>query len=221
MVEKGARPDVPQELSPRRIPERIEAEFITSAASLSQCPRDELPEVAVAGRSNAGKSSVLNRITGNRRLARTSKTPGRTQLLNFFATRPGGRLVDLPGYGFAKVSRDKRQTWQQHVEDYLSRRDNLIGMLLVMDIRHPFQPFDQQLIGWAGQSQLALHILLNKADKLKYGARVRALRAAEQRLAASSGAPGSEGATVQVFSASNGLGNEQAIEWLTKRLTLP
>ena len=190
MVEKGARPDFSR-LSPRRIPERIEAEFVTSAASLAQCPRDELPEVAVAGRSNAGKSSVLNRITGNRRLARTSKTPGRTQLLNFFTTRPGGRLVDLPGYGFAKASRDKRQTWQKHVEDYLSHRDNLIGMLLVMDIRHPFQPFDEQLIEWARESQLALHILLNKADKLKHGARVRALHAAEQRLNASPGSSGS------------------------------
>ena len=223
MVEKGARPYVSQELSPRRIPERIEAEFVTSAAGLAQCPRDELPEVAVAGRSNAGKSSVLNRITGNRRLARTSKTPGRTQLLNFFTTRPGGRLVDLPGYGFARASRDKRQAWQGHVEDYLSHRDNLIGMLLVMDIRHPFQPFDEQLIEWARQSQLALHILLNKADKLKHGARLRTLRAAEQRLRASpglSGSPDSDGATVQLFSASNGLGREQAIEWLTRRLTV-
>jgi GTP-binding protein len=223
VVEKGARPGFSQELSPRRIPERIEAEFITSAASLAQCPRDELPEVAVAGRSNAGKSSVLNRITGNRRLARTSKTPGRTQLLNFFMTRPGGRLVDLPGYGFAKASRNKRQTWQEHVEDYLSRRDNLIGMLLVMDIRHPFQPFDEQLIEWAGQSRLALHILLNKADKLKHGARLRALRSAEQQLGASpgsSGSLGSDGATVQLFSASSGLGKEQAIEWLTMRLTV-
>ena len=218
MVEKGARPGP----SPGLVPERIEAEFIASAATLAQCPDDELPEVAVAGRSNAGKSSVLNRITGNRRLARTSKTPGRTQLLNFFMTRPGGRLVDLPGYGFAKASREKRQTWQEHVEDYLSRRDNLIGMLLVMDVRHPFQPFDEQLIDWAEQSELALHILLNKADKLKHGARVQALRAAEQHLgASSSGAPGSEVATVQLFSATNGMGKEQAIEWLTKRLSIP
>jgi GTP-binding protein len=228
VAEKGARPATspassPEspELVPERLPERIEAEFIASAATLAQCPRDELPEVAVAGRSNAGKSSVLNRITGNRRLARTSKTPGRTQLLNFFMTRPGGRLVDLPGYGFAKASRGKRQTWQEHVEDYLSRRDNLIGMLLVMDIRHPFQPFDTQLIEWANQSQLALRILLNKADKLRRGARVQALRAAEQRVSTSSGSLDSEAATVQLFSATSGLGKDQAIEWLTKRLTYP
>ena len=217
MVEKGARPANSPPPSPESPVERIEAEFIASAADLTQCPRDELPEVAVAGRSNAGKSSVLNRITGNRRLARTSKTPGRTQLLNFFMTRPGGRLVDLPGYGFAKASRAKRQTWQQHVEDYLSRRDNLIGMLLVMDIRHPFQPFDEQLIEWAHQSELALHILLNKADKLKHGARVQALRSAEQRLGSSPAAA----ATVQLFSATDGTGKAQTIEWLTQRLTFP
>ena len=216
MVEKGVRPAN----SPKPIAERIEAEFIASAANLAQCPRDELPEVAVAGRSNAGKSSVLNRITGNRRLARTSKTPGRTQLLNFFMTRPGGRLVDLPGYGFAKASRQKRQTWQEHVEDYLSRRDNLVGMLLVMDVRHPFQPFDEQLIEWASQSELALHILLNKADKLKHGARVQALRSAEQHLG---GTPHSHhsATTVQLFSATNGTGNAQAIAWLTERLSFP
>jgi GTP-binding protein len=232
VVEKGARP---ANSSPNSAPnarkapaERIEAEFITSAANLTQCPRDELPEVAVAGRSNAGKSSVLNQITGNRRLARTSKTPGRTQLINFFLTRPGGRLVDLPGYGFAKASQAKRQTWQQHVEDYLSRRDNLTGMLLVMDIRHPFQPFDEQLIEWAHQSELALHILLNKADKLKRGARVQALRAAEQRLggpphSVGSGANpvASAAATVQLFSATDGTGKAQTIEWLTQRLTFP
>lgn len=191
--------------------DRIEAAFLTSAATLAQAPRDDVPEVAVAGRSNAGKSSVLNRLTGNRQLARTSKTPGRTQLINFFSTHLGGRLVDLPGYGFAKASKDKRRLWQQHVEDYLSRRDNLVALLLVMDVRRPFQPFDTQLIEWARQSELPLRALLNKSDKLKHGARVNALRDAERRLP-------EDRATAQLFSATTGLGVTELIAWLESYL---
>jgi GTP-binding protein len=193
-------------------PERIEAEFLLSAPRLADCPPVDGPEVVVAGRSNAGKSSVLNQITGNRSLARTSKTPGRTQMLNFFAVRSGGRLVDLPGYGYAKAGKSQQNQWQRNVEDYLARRDSLIGMVLVMDIRHPLQPFDRQLIEWARQADLRLHVLLNKADKLGRGGQIDAVRAVEHAL---SGYPA---CTVQCFSATTGLGRESLIglllDWL-------
>ncbi len=148
--------------------ERLEASFLTSSPDLKHCPQDDCPEVAFAGRSNAGKSSVLNTITNNRKMAKVSKTPGRTQLLNFFDIAQGGRLVDLPGYGYAKAGRAAQAKWQQSVNHYLSNRDNLVGLVLVMDIRHPNQAFDQEILGWAEASQLPAHVLLNKADKLSY-----------------------------------------------------
>ncbi len=157
--------------------ERVEAQFLTSAADLRGCPPPDRPEVAVAGRSNAGKSSVLNRLTGNRNTARVSKTPGRTRLLNFFdvtriAGQPArGRLVDLPGYGFARAGREAQARWQAVVNRFLSNRDSLAAVLLVMDIRHPLQPFDLELMSWAAASGLPLLVLLNKADKVGHGAR--------------------------------------------------
>ena len=130
---------------------------------------------------------MLNRLTGSRQTARVSKTPGRTQLLNFFdidqiAGRAGGRgrLVDLPGYGYAKAGRAPQEAWQRSVNEYLSHRDCLEGVVLVMDIRHPFQPLDQELLSWAHASDLPALILLNKADKLKFGAQKSALLAAQQ-----------------------------------------
>ncbi len=193
-------------------PDRIEARFSTSAPTLEECPDASAPEVAIAGRSNSGKSSVLNQLTRNRQLARTSKTPGRTQLLNFFETSLGGRLVDLPGYGYARVAKSQKRVWENSVEDYLARRESLVGVVLVMDIRHPFEPFDAMMINWATETDLPLHVLLNKADKLKHGARRQALRTAQQRL-------GSPQFSVQLFSAQSGLGREQAIEKLSFWLT--
>lgn len=146
-----------------------QCKFLVSAAKLSQCPEDIGAEVAFAGRSNAGKSSALNTLTEQKKLARTSKTPGRTQLINFFYLTPEQRLVDLPGYGYAKVAESVKNHWQRHLDDYLRHRASLRGLVLVMDIRHPLQDFDCMLLDWAAASKLPVHILLTKADKLKKG----------------------------------------------------
>jgi GTP-binding protein len=144
--------------------------FLKSAAKLSQCPEDKGREVAFAGRSNAGKSSALNTLTQQTKLARTSKTPGRTQLINFFSLPdPTLRLVDLPGYGYAKVPENVKREWQEHLEDYLRHRQSLKGLVLVMDIRHPLTEFDLTLCQWAEAYQMPIHMLLTKADKLKRG----------------------------------------------------
>jgi GTP-binding protein len=145
------------------------AEFLTSAPSIKQCPPDTGCEVAFAGRSNAGKSSAINALTRQRGLARTSKTPGRTQLINFFQLSHNKRLVDLPGYGYAKVPRAMKAEWDRHLAEYLQMRNSLTGLILLMDIRHPLQEYDQQMLNWAAQASLPVHILLTKADKLKRG----------------------------------------------------
>jgi GTP-binding protein len=188
-------------------PDRIEARFLISAPTLQQCPPPDVGEIAIVGRSNSGKSSVINQLTRNRQLARTSKTPGRTQLLNFFATTLGGRLVDLPGYGYARVPKPQRRFWSDNIEDYLNRRSNLTALVLVMDIRHTFESYDEVTLEWARQSMLPTLVLLNKADKLKRGAALAALRDARTRLSASI-------YTVQLFSARNGCGRDEAIEVL-------
>jgi GTP-binding protein len=192
---------------------RLAATFLTSAASLSQCPAPTGPEVAFAGRSNAGKSSVLNRLTGSRRTAKVSKSPGRTQLLNFFEVNGGGFLVDLPGYGYAKAGREAQMSWQRSVNEYLSHRDALAGVVLVMDIRHPLQPFDKEVIEWAQASEMPLLILLNKADKLKRGVQARTRTVVRKAVAAS------PLTRVQVFSAQTGQGLPELItileEWLS------
>jgi len=141
-------------------------EFLTSVAELTQLPPDEGTEVAFAGRSNVGKSSALNTLTRKRNLARTSKTPGRTQLINLFELEPDKRLVDLPGYGYAKVSRSIKERWQKTLGQYLENRNCLKGIVLLIDIRHPLKEFDAMMAEWAGQAQIPLHILLTKADKL-------------------------------------------------------
>ncbi|SFL85880.1 ribosome biogenesis GTP-binding protein YihA/YsxC [Marinobacter zhejiangensis] len=146
------------------------ARFLISASRLDECPADFGAEVAFAGRSNAGKSSAINCITNNGKLARTSKTPGRTRLINFFSlNRENCRLVDLPGYGYAKVSRDMKDDWQQHLGHYLNERQCLRGLVLVIDIRHPLTDFDQMMVDWCEHNQLPLTILATKADKLKFG----------------------------------------------------
>jgi GTP-binding protein len=193
-------------------PDRIVAHFLTSAPTLNECPEPGVPEVAIAGRSNSGKSSVLNQLTRNRQLARTSKTPGRTQLLNYFETSLGGRLVDLPGYGYARVAKSQKHLWEDNVEQYLARREDLVAIVLVMDIRHLFEPFDVMMIDWARHTKLPMHVLLNKADKLRHGASTTALRAAKQRLAAPQ-------FSLQLFSALTGLGRDEAIDKLSVWLT--
>ena len=126
-----------------------QARFNKSASKLHQCPADVGAEVAFAGRSNAGKSSAINTLTNQTKLARTSKTPGRTQLINFFDLNIEGlRIVDLPGYGFAKVPLEMKQHWQKHLDDYLQSRECLRGVVLVMDIRHPMKEFDQMMVDW-------------------------------------------------------------------------
>jgi len=146
-----------------------QAVFLTSAAKLSQTPPDEGYEVAFAGRSNAGKSSAINTLCDQRSLARTSKTPGRTQLLNFFAIDDRRRIVDLPGYGYAKVAEDIKREWQGSLAAYLEQRECLKGLMLMMDIRHPLKDYDRQMLDWASQIALPVHVLLTKADKLKHG----------------------------------------------------
>lgn len=141
--------------------------FLKSAAKVSQLPEDTGFEVAFAGRSNAGKSSALNCLTGIRNLARTSKTPGRTQLINLFTIKDEHhRLVDLPGYGYAKVSEKIKLEWQKHLAHYLEVRKSLKGLVLLMDIRHPLKDLDQQMMNWSVTRNLPVHVLLTKADKL-------------------------------------------------------
>jgi GTP-binding protein len=147
-------------------PKYENAAFMLSVANLSQLPPDQGIEVAIVGRSNAGKSSVLNQLTQNKNLARVSKTPGRTQHINLFSLDKNRRLADLPGYGYAKVPTAVKEQWQSLLDDYLRSRDSLQGLILVMDIRHPFKEFDKQLLIWSSQCQLPVHILLNKVDKL-------------------------------------------------------
>lgn len=194
--------------------DRLAVRFISSAPTLRQCPRPEGPEIAFAGRSNAGKSSVLNRITGSRSTAKVGKTPGRTRLLNFFAVEGGGRLVDLPGYGYAKAARSAQHEWQASVNDYLSNRDALQALVLVSDIRHPGQPFDKELLEWAAASELPLLILLNKADKLGRNAQAKALKAME-RLTEKMPL-----VDVILFSATSGLGNDATVAWLREHLDI-
>ena len=194
------------------------ASFLTSASKLSECPADRGTEVAFCGRSNAGKSSAINTLTRQRSLARTSKTPGRTQLINFFAlgATEGDRvrLVDLPGYGYAKVPTSVKDHWHKHLDDYLRNRDSLRGMVLLMDIRHPLKEFDKLMIEWCAGSSLPLHILLTKSDKFKRGGQQNSFLTVQKSL------PG--GVSVQLFSATKNLGVEQLAEtagsWLDEEI---
>ncbi|GGF12894.1 MULTISPECIES: ribosome biogenesis GTP-binding protein YihA/YsxC [Pseudoalteromonas] len=146
------------------------ASFVTSAPDISRLPADTGIEVAFAGRSNAGKSSALNTLT-DQKLARTSKTPGRTQLINTFELDADKRLIDLPGYGFAKVPIEMKKKWQKSLGEYLQKRQSLKGIVVLMDIRHPLKDLDRDLIDWAVGSEIPVLALLTKADKLKQGAR--------------------------------------------------
>lgn len=150
-------------------PRYRQATFLTSAARLSQTPPDQGFEVAFAGRSNAGKSSAINTLCDQKSLARTSKIPGRTQLLNFFTLDEQRRIVDLPGYGYAKVAEGIKREWQGLLASYLEQRECLRGLMLLMDIRHPLKEYDMQMLQWANHIGLPVHALLTKADKLKKG----------------------------------------------------
>lgn len=160
------------------------ARFITSAPTLALCPDDTGAEVAFAGRSNAGKSSAINALTQQSGLARTSRTPGRTQLINFFSVMndEARRLVDLPGYGYAKVPESVKLEWQKHLAEYLRNRFSLRGLVLLMDVRHPLTEFDQMMLDYADQREMPVHILLTKADKLKKGPANAALQQVRSRL---------------------------------------
>jgi GTP-binding protein len=178
--------------------------FLTSANSLGQLPPDQGVEVAFAGRSNAGKSSAINAITQRKGLARTSKSPGATRLLNLFELEPGRRLVDLPGYGFAKVSGEMRAHWGTLLQGYFARRTSLRGTIVVMDVRHPLTGHDSAMLDLASTRGLPVHVLLTKADKLGRGAAANALQAVRRRL------PRDSSVTVQLFSALTGQGVVQA-----------
>ena len=187
-----------------------EALFLTSANAVGQFVPDAGAEVAVAGRSNAGKSSAINVIVNRRQFARTSKTPGRTQLLNFFSLRDGERLVDLPGYGFARVSDKKRRHWGDLLSEYFQVRDSLRGLILVVDIRRQLTDYDHQMLEFAELVDLPVHILLTKADKLKRGQVAKAVLEVKKELG--------ERATVQAFSALKRQGETEARDALERFL---
>ena len=158
-----------------------QASFLLGVARLAQLPADDGAEVAFAGRSNAGKSSVINALTGRASLARIGKTPGRTRELNFFVLDEHRRLVDLPGYGYARVPAEVQRRWALLVEGYLARRRSLRGVVVIMDARRPFMATDVQLLEWCAAAALPVHVLHNKADKLGRGQAARALAAARRR----------------------------------------
>ena len=205
--------DGPTRDDPAAAPPPLPAEFLYGATSMAQCPRDALAEVAFAGRSNAGKSSTLNRLTGSNALARTSKTPGRTQLINLFSVAGCGRLVDLPGFGYARAPKARREAWERTVRQYLSRRENLAAVVLVMDCRHPLQAADQAVVEDACQRGLPLLALLNKADKLSRSRQAAVLRTAAAALPTT--------AEPQLFSATTGIGIAAARGFVARHLGLP
>jgi GTP-binding protein len=192
------------------------AQFLLSAAQLEQLPPDQGAEVAFAGRSNAGKSSALNAITDQKQLARVSKTPGRTQQINVFPLTDdvaATRLMDLPGYGYAKAPPSVRHHWQQVLPEYLEGRESLRGLVLIMDIRHPLGPLDQQMLAWCDAARLPAHILLSKADKLRRGAAGNTLQAVRRDAGGHCAM-----ATVQLFSAQTRQGVDAAREQLDRWL---
>jgi len=191
------------------------AVFLKSAPTLAQCPPEQSYEVAFAGRSNSGKSSAINTLTNQKKLARTSKTPGRTQLINFFVMNDDTKLVDLPGYGYAQVPEAVKQKWQAHMSEYLEKRGCLQGLILVMDIRHPLKPFDVMMLEWSSHNQMPVHILLSKADKLKKGPAKNTLLKVQKEIKAYG-----THTSAQMFSSLKRTGVEQAHEVLGQWLGL-
>jgi GTP-binding protein len=200
------------------------AQFVLAAHRISQLPADRGAEVAFAGRSNAGKSSALNALTGHKGLARTSKTPGRTQQMVAFALPPlaqdvgeplEARLIDLPGYGYAKVPEELREHWKQEIDAYLHQRRSLRGVVLIADIRHPLKEFDRMMLDFCFQTGLPCHLLLTKADKLSRNQATQALAAVRK------GFGDGVQASAQVFSSTGGTGLEQAREAVLQLLRTP
>ena len=189
------------------------ASFLISASQEKQFPDAEGMEVAFAGRSNAGKSSALNTLCDQKSLARTSKTPGRTQLINFFGLDEARLLVDLPGYGYAKVPEKVRREWQNLMESYLGKRQQLRGLVVIMDIRHPLKEYDVKMLEWCEYMQTPVHVLLTKADKVKRGVASNQVLKVRKELQQAG-----FDVTVQMFSAlkKTGLAELQSVlnEWL-------
>lgn len=183
------------------------AHFLISAANPPDLPADSGAEIAFAGRSNAGKSSVLNKICARKQLARSSKTPGRTQLINFFALSEQNKLVDLPGYGYAKASQTKQRQWNKLLEYYFTERSALRGTVLVMDVRHPLQKGDQAMLDWCVYHQCDVHILLNKADKLSRQQGLKQLNTVKKSLQDYQDTMVSQ----QLFSATSGIGMDEML----------
>lgn len=189
-----------------------QAHFLISAGKAKQFPADG-SEVAFSGRSNAGKSSAINTLCDNKGLARTSKTPGRTRLVNFFQLDEQRRLVDLPGYGFAKVPVAMKNEWEKLMTQYLSEQQALKGLVIIMDIRHPLNDYDWQMLEWCNHFQLPAHVLLTKADKIKRGAQQNS-KLKTQKLLKDAGI----NASVQIFSALKKTGLDELVakldDWL-------
>ncbi len=195
------------------------ARFLTAATRIEQAPEDQGREVVFAGRSNAGKSSAINALCHQKALARTSKTPGRTQQLIFFALDDERRLVDLPGYGYARVSEAVKLQWQAHMAEFLERRQALCGLVIVMDIRHPLAEYDRRMLAWGERAGLPVLLLLTKADKLKRGAARSALLGVEREVMDSSGPQGR--VQVETFSAQDLTGVEAVQALLDLWLEVP
>jgi len=187
-----------------------QCQYLISAYRYDQLPDDIGQEIAFVGRSNSGKSTTINALTNHRGLAKVSKTPGRTQLFNCFEFAPQQRLIDLPGYGYAKVPEKMRNHWQKEIDHYLMKRESLIGVVIIMDIRHPMKTFDQQMINWAAQSGLHSHVLLNKADKLSHSQATKTLMQVRVEIAKIS-----ENTSSQTFSALRKTGNQELSAILT------
>lgn len=183
------------------------ASYVLNAHELKQLPKDQGIEVAIAGRSNAGKSSAINTLTDQNSLARTSKTPGRTQQIVIFELDENRRIADLPGYGYAKVPLKLKEHWRNVMTRYFKTRKCLRGVVLVMDIRHPMREFDQQMLNWCESSGVPCHILLTKADKLKRGPAQSTLLKVRRDLPAV--------ASVQVFSSLNKSGLQELVDKLS------
>ncbi|MDT3668765.1 MAG: ribosome biogenesis GTP-binding protein YihA/YsxC [Aromatoleum sp.] len=192
------------------------ARFEISVAKTAGLPPPDGAEIAFAGRSNAGKSSAINTLAGHTRLAYVSKTPGRTQLINFFRLNCGAVLVDLPGYGFAKVPEAVRRQWQGLLEDYLRKRENLVGLVLIMDSRHPLTPLDRQMIDWFVPGGRPIHVLLTKSDKLSRNEAAATLASVRRELAALG-----PQISVQLFSSLKKTGMEEVEHKVAQWLNLP
>ena len=191
-----------------------QAKFLLSCPSLKGCPIDSGYEVIFAGRSNAGKSSAINTLTEQKKLAKVSRTPGRTQHLVFFDLGDDRRLVDLPGYGYAKVPDSVKQDWHQNMSEYFDNRQCIKAAILVMDCRHPFKPFDQMMLDWCVNSKVPIHILLTKSDKLKRGA------ASAAKLSALKVVKDLPSVSVQLFSSLKKVGVSELSHYLNQVLEM-